>query len=313
METQTKRRSRWKKPPLLKSDGTKRKRAPTQKDEEILQLLTPGSGLRRPWGYSLLRSNYISTLLSRDHSSALESLDALTAAGGYLYLPEQPVNNFRHLVYALSEKGAKHIDQPRPRHIHLYRHELMSCDIAASFEVAARRHGANIFAWPALYSSDQFPEATRDLKNPMAIPVGNRVMRADWEPFVFKADKFTFLPGFEADTGTEPLDSADRTRSSIRQKFEDYLTVIDTRTYRSHFGATSFFVPFIVMLSCAMSSAWPTCCSFSRALLSSANIRARTPSTSASKSFPAFTRSLSRRTIGLRAAGSAPVTTTFHL
>jgi len=247
MATTAKRRSRWKKPPLLKKDGTKRRREPTQKDEEILRLLTPGSDLRRPWGYSLLRSHYISALLERYHSSALESLDNLTAAGGFLYLPEQPINNFRHLVYALSEKGAKHIGQPRPKHIHLYRHELMSCDIAASFEIAARKHGAELYSWPAIYSSDQFPNATRDLKNPMAIPVGNRTMRADWEPFVFKSHKFFFMPGFEADTGTEPLDSADRTRSSIRLKFEDYLTVIHERTYRSHFGANTFFVPFIVM------------------------------------------------------------------
>lgn len=248
MATQTaKRRSRWTKPPLLKKDGTKKRRSVTSKDEDILRLLTPGSALRKPWGYTLLRSHYISTLLEREHYSTLGSLDALASAGGYIYLPEQPINNFRHLVYSISEKGAKHIDQPRPKHLHLYRHELMCCDIAASFEITARTHGATIFSWPTIISSDQFPKATRDLKNPMALPVGNTTLRADWEPFILKSHKYFFLPGFEADTGTEPLDSADRTRSSIRQKFEDYLTIIDKKTYRSHFGANTFFVPFIIM------------------------------------------------------------------
>jgi len=247
MATQTsKRRSRWKKPPILKEDGTKKRRTPTDKDEDIFRLLVPGSDVRRPWGYSLLRSNYISALLDRYHNSVLGSLDAL-ATDGWLYLPDQPINNFRHLVYALSEKGAKHVDQPRPRHIHLYRHELMCCDIAASFELAARAHGATIFSWPAIISSDQFPRATREARNPMAIPVGNRSIRADWEPFIFKTHKSFFLPGFEADTGTEPLDSTDRTRSSIRQKFEDYLAIIHKKTHLTHFGAHSFFVPFIVM------------------------------------------------------------------
>jgi hypothetical protein len=246
-----KRRSRWKKPPIVRDDGSKFAPIITQNDEAIFRLLTNGSAQRRPWGYPALRTNYISALLGRDHTTVRQRLDEL-AASRYLYLPDQPRNNFRHLIYALDKEGADHIAISRPRHSRWFKHELEQCDIAASFELATKENGRiSIIPWPVIYSSDSFPDKTRQSSNPMALPVGDRTIRADWEPFVLKIEgkrrPFFFMPGFEADTGTEPMDATDGERSSIRQKFVDYLDIIDRGTYEQHFGATTFYIPFITM------------------------------------------------------------------
>jgi hypothetical protein len=91
------------------------------------------------------------------------------------------------------------------------------------------------------------PEKTRELANPDRIPVGkDRWVRPDGEMFVLKtAEGFSFFPGIEADTGTEPIHSYDYDRSSIRAKFEDYITIIEREIYKSHFGARTFFIPFL--------------------------------------------------------------------
>lgn len=251
-----KRRSRWKKPPILREDGSKFAPILTSNDGDIFRLLTNGSAQRRPWGYSSLRSNYASALLGRDHTTVRQRLDELASAG-FLYLPEQPRNNFRHLIYALDSSGADQLGIKRPRHSRWFKHELMQCDIAASFELATKENErVKIFPWPVIFSSDTFPDGTRRANNPMAIPAGDRRIRADWEPFVLKVEgkrkPFFFMPGFEADAGTEPMDATDGERSSIRQKFLDYLDVIHNETYESHFGATTFYVPFITMSEARM-------------------------------------------------------------
>ena len=254
MDAPTKRRSRWKKPPILKEDGSQHRAQPTENDEAIFKLLSSAYEHRRPWGYSALRTNYISALMQRDHSTTIQRLDVLAAKpNNYVYLPEQPKNNFRHLIYALDENGAKHIGTKKPRHSRYFRHELMQCDIAASFELATKEHEhIKLFSWPAILSEDRFPPNTRKLPNPAYIPVADgEAIRADWDPFIIKVEgkarPYTFMPGFEADTGTEPLDATDPARSSIRKKFLDYLYVIDKRIYASHFGANTFQVPFITM------------------------------------------------------------------
>ena len=56
---------------------------------------------------------------------------------------------------------------------------------------------------------------------------------------------YAFVFGFEADCGTEPIDSTDGERSSIRSKFLAYLEILKQDMPRRHFGATTFLIPFV--------------------------------------------------------------------
>jgi hypothetical protein len=98
-------------------------------------------------------------------------------------------------------------------------------------------------------AGDRFPEATRKLSNPTSIPFGDEFVTPDWEPFVFALNNGSgpkvFLPGFEADCGTEPIDAEDAERSSIRAKFRAYLTVLDCGIHRKHFGVNTCMVALI--------------------------------------------------------------------
>src|SRR5215471_12995511 len=64
----------------------------------------------------------------------------------------------------------------------------------------------------------------------------------------------TFVFGFEADCGTEPLETADPERSSIRNKFVTYLSALDQDVPRQQFGATTFLIPFVTTTRARMHS-----------------------------------------------------------
>jgi hypothetical protein len=123
-----------------------------------------------------------------------------------------------------------------------------------SFEIGARANpNIRIIGWQQLVDSPQMPAAAKELTNPQALPFthdGKREeIESDWRPFViernFGAKSYIFVFGFEADCGTEPIDTADSERSAIRNKFTAYLTALDQDMPRRHFGATTFMVPFI--------------------------------------------------------------------
>ena len=69
----------------------------------------------------------------------------------------------------------------------------------------------------------------------------------------FETTTFIFLVQ-EADCGTEPIDARDIERSSIRRMFEDYLTIIEQRTYQRHFGANTFMVAIVTTNEARMKS-----------------------------------------------------------
>ena len=106
------------------------------------------------------------------------------------------------------------------------------------------------------------PSDTKQLTNPRAIPFARdgvrEVIESDWRPFViernFAAKSYIFVFGFEADCGTEPIDTADSERSAIRNKFTAYLTALEQDMPRRHFGATTFMIPFITTTEARMRS-----------------------------------------------------------
>ena len=83
-------------------------------------------------------------------------------------------------------------------------------------------------------------------------------LASDWRPFVVEraagSKSYAFVFGFEADCGTEPLDSADAERTSICNKFIAYLSALDQDAPRSHFGATTFLIPFVTTTRARMHS-----------------------------------------------------------
>jgi hypothetical protein len=171
--------------------------------------------------------------------------------------------NYRRMVYQLDDRGRQILrDLGFPflpkRYHHNFVHELMACRIMFSFELGARKlDHVRLIQWPEIFA--KMPEATQNKDEPNRIPVSvtfrdqehNTELTPDWRPFGIERKQdgrsmFSFFPGIEADTGTEPLEAGSN-RSDIAGKFAAYLAAIQQNIHCSHFGfpARGFFVPFI--------------------------------------------------------------------
>lgn len=53
------------------------------------------------------------------------------------------------------------------------------------------------------------------------------------------------IPSIEADTASEPIESYDRERSAIGNKFDDYLYALEEGLFQKQYGVKVFFIPFI--------------------------------------------------------------------
>lgn len=103
--------------------------------------------------------------------------------------------NYRDLIYELDERGAKlcadhGIAVENMRHYTNFAHKVMECETDLSLELGAKGHGnAWLIPWRSILTSDKFPAHTRELKDPAAIPVGDRLVRPDGNPFVVARGK----------------------------------------------------------------------------------------------------------------------------
>jgi hypothetical protein len=156
---------------------------------------------------------------------------------------------------ALTDRGLPHLPKKYHRN---FAHELMACRIMLSFELGARTNThVRLIQWPEIIA--KMPPAAQNAEEPNAIPVTfdshgktySKSIKADWKPFGIERTEgskslYCFFPGIEADTGTEPIESAEF-RSDISQKFNAYLAVCRDQIYRSHYGfpAQGFFIPFV--------------------------------------------------------------------
>src|SRR5262249_32733065 len=97
--------------------------------------------------------------------------------------PQQRANaaaNYRPLVYELSDRGLAALQQQgfqveRSRAPNNFAHELMTCQVMASFELGARETGAHLITWSDILKSSNLPDATRQRPKPYAIPVSTVV------------------------------------------------------------------------------------------------------------------------------------------
>jgi len=244
------RNSRWDRTPVV-DDGAKPAVAHlTERDIAIFKCLAR---------HHYLPSDYIHAFVLGDYKSLIHRLNLLSRKPN-LYINRPPQQrehaeaNSRKLVYELDSRGTQvlrdcDIPVSKKRYNRNFAHELMVCQITASIELGTITNPKiKLIRWPAILASDKLPDATRRLANPLSIPVGDYRKIPDGEPIVivrqFEPTTFIFLVQ-EADCGTEPIDATDNDRSSILRMFEDYLTIIEKRTYQSHFGANTFMVAIV--------------------------------------------------------------------
>lgn len=250
------RNSRWDREPKLDRAGRQIVARLSEDDLAILHLLGR---------YRYLPSDYLAALTGRSLPALQARLEILCRKPNcYVNRPhQQRANadaNTRRLIYELDDKGVRALGTAgltpltSGRPARNFAHELMACTIAASIEIGARKNDAvRIIRWGELLKSPQMPEATKRLAKPSAIPFlrdgRTESLVSDWQPFViernFASKSYVFVFGFEADCGTEPIQSADKTRTAIRNKFIGYLTALQQDVPRHHFGATTFMIPFV--------------------------------------------------------------------
>jgi hypothetical protein len=258
------RNSRWDREPKLDRSGNSIVARLTDDDFTIFKLLGR---------YRYLPTDYLAALTGRSLPALQARLEILCRKPNcFISRPHQQRDNAeansRRLVYELDDKGAHELRNrgvvySRKKNLHNFAHELMACTIAASFEIGEKTNqGIRIIGWHELIDSPQMPAATKQLTNPQSLLFsgdGKQIeIASDWRPFViernFQSKSFIFVFGFEADCGTEPVDTADPERSAIRNKFTAYLTALEHDVPRLRYGATTFMVPFVTTTEARMRS-----------------------------------------------------------
>lgn len=258
------RNSRWDREPKRDRSGEPIVARLTEADIDIFKLLGR---------YRYLPSDYLAALTGRSLPTLQARLEILCRKPNcYISRPHQQRDNAdanaRRLIYELDDKGGDELRRrdilySRKKYLHNFAHELMACTIAASFEIGAKTNPSiRIIGWHELIASPQMPAATKQLANPHVLLYSGdgkqEEIASDWRPFViernFQSKSYIFVFGFEADCGTEPIDTADSERSAIRNKFVAYLTALEHDVPRRRFGATTFMVPFITTTESRMRS-----------------------------------------------------------
>jgi len=253
------RNSRWDRTPVVSNVAKPTVAHLTARDIDIFKCLAR---------HQYLPADYIHAFVRGDYKSLIHRLNLLSRKPN-LYINRPPQQrghaeaNYRKLVYELDNRGAqvlrdRDIPVSKKKDHRNFAHELMVCQIAASIELGTMANPRiRLIRWPAILASDKLPDATRRLANPLSIPVGDHRKIPDGEPIAivrqFEPTTFIFLV-LEADCGTEPIDATDNDRSSMRRMFEDYLTIIEQRTYQTHFGANTFMVAIVTTNETRMNS-----------------------------------------------------------
>ena len=250
--TPARRNSRWTRSTPL---GARRRAQLSARDIAIFAVLAR---------YRYLPADYIHALAGGSFKYLIERLGVLSREPNLFVVrpPQQRENaaaNHRRLIYELDQRGIRVLQErgiaiQRPRSPANFAHELMACQIMASFDLGARERGARLITWSDILNSRNLPEATRHSPRPFHIPVrvedNDFHIAADAQPFGIERSiagqrSYYFCPGIEADCGTEPVDASDFARSSIYKKFVLYRAVEAQGVYRAHFGFPNLYVPVI--------------------------------------------------------------------
>ena len=254
-----KRISRFGNDPVLNDDGKPVRAVMTERQKQLLAFLE--------------RNRYatfddIHAFLSGDPTALRYTIRVLKAKpNSYIKVCDQHAeerNLRRRLAYELDEKGIEYLRStgkiiPDRRYVRNFSHAALASHATASLEAGIRAApNARLIGWSEILSSESMPAATKRMEHPAGMRAAyqvqgvayEKVVRADSPPFgiVVSLDdrkKFRFFPGIEADTGSEPIAVSNFERTSIFSKFMAYLAIESEKTYQSHFGFPSFFVPFV--------------------------------------------------------------------
>jgi len=263
------RASRWSDAPVLDRAGRPKIALVTERDVEAI--FKPLSR------YRYLPVDYLHALAGGSFGYLVNRLMLLSRKPNcYVARPQQQRANARAncrpLIYELAPKGwallrERGVELRHARTPANFAHELMTCQLMASFELGARNSGARLITWLDILQSRSLPETTRQSPKPYHIPVVVTIegqalathVAADGQPFgIARANaagtSFFFCPGIETDCGTEPIDASDFQRSSLAKKFVLYFAVEEQGIHRSHFGFPNLYVPIVTTTTARLTS-----------------------------------------------------------
>src|SRR5712691_466563 len=165
----TRRNSRWTRSPTL---GARKTARLSPHDIAIFTALAR---------YRYLPVDYIHALVGGSLKHLVHRLNVLSRAPNlFIDRPQQQRANananHRPLIYELDQRGAqilqeRGIEYQRTRAPANFAHELMVCQIMASFELGARDAAVRLITWPDILRSRRLPETTRRSAKPFHIPV----------------------------------------------------------------------------------------------------------------------------------------------
>ena len=158
------RNSRWSRDPVMGPHGASVAYL-TDRDIEVFKLLAR---------YRYLSSDYIHAFVGGSAKALNHRLNLLSRKPNlYLVRPLQQRHsaaaNYRPLIYALDERGARALRErglpapAKPSH-HNFAHEVMVDQIMASIELGVKANpSVRLISWAEILGSDRTPSATRAL------------------------------------------------------------------------------------------------------------------------------------------------------
>lgn len=174
-------------------------------------------------------------------------------AGPYLVRPPQQFAGFearyQHIVYDLTmrAKGALFeratLGKFSPRRTDPFLHQLMGACVGMSLELTAQKEDLRYIPREEILTHPKCPEATRRLKNPMALPLpgGHLLVPDDLFGIEYPGVGFRFF-AVEIDRNTESIERRNLDSNTFGRKIAGYLTVLGNRLYQSHWGLPNLTV-----------------------------------------------------------------------
>ena len=174
---------------------------------------------------------------------------------------QRAINAYRsHLVLEITEKGAHAlVDSGRITYEdfvlwkklranfkpHHFDHDRMAGHVLASFDLGARDAGIRFITWRDILNRPRCPVATREAKNPLAIPYeanGERHLLIPDGLFGLQYPNGACFFALEIDMGTEQHKESDLKNVTLRQKFRAYRTIMREKLFASQFGLPSLLL-----------------------------------------------------------------------
>jgi Replication-relaxation len=202
--------------------------------------------------FRLLSADYIAPLAGTKYKWALPLINELKSEPNrYIKICDDQYENkknhhYNPLQLELAPRGIRFQEgrgykiPPRKPVLRL-RHQIMDDQIQASLVLGAQEHEDHVrVIWrEQLLKSDRMPQKTREKAFPEHIDVAgpdgkSRQLWPDGKMFLVHnkvADFYSFVHGYEADTGTESI------ATRIREKFENYIYVVNHNLQETYFGA----------------------------------------------------------------------------